>query len=65
MLPEMKCKRKACTAVVSQGAIVVMGGSDEHGKVLTSVECFTFDHYSWEDLPPMKEARCKATAVGW
>ena len=65
MLPEMKCKRKGCTAVVSQGAIVVMGGSDEHGNVLTSVECFTFDRYSWEDLPPMNEARYKATAVGW
>ena len=65
MLPEMKCKRKACTAVVSQGAIVVMGGSDERGTPLTSVECFTFDHYSWEDLPPMNEARYQATAVGW
>ena len=26
MLPEMKCKRKDCMAVVSRGVIVVMGG---------------------------------------
>ena len=32
---------------------------------LNSVECFTFDRYSWEDLPPMNEARHFATAVGW
>ena len=65
MLPEMKCKRKGCMAVVSQGGIVVMGGEDEHNRVLNSVECFTFDRYSWEDLPPMNEARYEATAVGW
>ena len=65
MLPEMKCKRKGCTAVVSQGAIVVMGGRDERGTFLTSEECFAFDRYSWEDLPPMNEARYSATAVGW
>ena len=63
MLPEMKCKRKMCTAVVSQGVIVVMGGCDERGRSLNSVECFTFDRYSWEDLPPMNEARYGA--VGW
>ena len=64
MLPEMKCKRRDCMAVVSQGAIVVMGG-DERNRALNSVECFTFDRYSWEDLPPMNEARNRATAVGW
>ena len=65
MLPEMKCKRRGCTAAVSRGAIVVMGGEDENGEELNLVECFTFDRYSWEDLPPMNEARWWATAVGW
>ena len=65
MLPEMKCKRRDCTAVVSQGAIVVMGGCDERTTVVNSVEYFFFDRYSWEDLPRMNEARIMATAVGW
>ena len=65
MLPEMKCKRQGCTAVVSQGTIVVMGGRNERNRALNLVECFTFDRYSWEDLPPMNEARRFATAVGW
>ena len=64
MLPEMKCKRKGCTAVVSRGVIVVMGGKDERDRAFNSVECFTFDRYSWEDLPPMNDARYRATAVG-
>ena len=65
MLPEMKCKRKRCAAVVSQNTIIVMGGSDEQGRILNSVEGFSFDSYLWEDLPPMIEARDRATAVAW
>ena len=63
MLPEMKCKRKRCAAVVSQNTIVVMGGRDEQERVVNSVEGFSFDSYLWEDLPLMIEAREKATAV--
>ena len=65
MLPEMKCKRKRCAAVVSQNTIVVMGGRDEQGKILNSVERFSFNSYLWEHLPPMIEARVNATAVAW
>ena len=65
MLPEMKCKRRGCTAAVSRGSIAVMGGVDEQYQVLNSVEFFSFDRYSWEDLPSMNEARRWATAVGW
>ena len=65
MLPEMKCNRRFCAAVVSQNTIVVMGGRDEQGRILNSVEGFSFDSYLWEDLPPMIEARDRATAVAW
>ena len=65
MLPEMKCNRRFCAAVVSQNTIVVMGGRDEQGRILNSVEGFSFDSYLWEDLPPMIEARVDATAVAW
>ena len=65
MLPEMKCKRKACTAVVSQNTVVVMGGRDEQRKILNSAEYFSFDCYSWTDLPPLNEPRAWATAVAW
>ena len=63
MLPSMQQKRKACTAVVTDNVIIVMGGCGENGKGLNSVECFNFSNYAWEDLPPMKEERWGATAV--
>ena len=62
-LPNMKYKRKGCVAAVVRDTVIVMGGKDEKGKVLKSVEGFRFDRYSWEELPPMHEARCHATAV--
>ncbi|WP_395239397.1 kelch repeat-containing protein, partial [Salmonella sp. s54412] len=65
MLPEMKYKRAGCVAVVVENSIVVMGGKDERGNNINSVESFSFDRYSWEDLPPMNEARFAATAVAW
>ena len=43
--------------------MIVMGGEDERGNALKSVEGFRFDRYSWEELPPMHEARCWAAAV--
>ena len=62
-LPNMKYKRIGCVAAVVRDTVIVMGGRDEKGKVLKSVEGFRFDRYSWEELPPMHEARCWATAV--
>ena len=64
-LPDMKCKRDGCSAVVVDDYIIVMGGRDEDMNVLNSVECFDFRRYVWEDLPPMKEGRSRATAVAW
>ena len=40
-----------------------MGGEDEKGKCLSSVECFSFDSYSWKELPHMIESRTHATAA--
>ena len=40
-----------------------MGGKDEEGNFLKSVESFRFDNYSWQDVPDMHEARYLATAV--
>ena len=63
MLPDMKYKRQGCVAAVVRDAVIVMGGQDEGGNFLTSVESFTFDHYGWDELPQMHEPRYWATAV--
>ena len=62
-LPNMKYKRHGCVAAVVRDTVIVMGGIDERRNALKSVEGFRFDRYSWEELPPMHEARCWATAV--
>ena len=62
-LPNMKYKRRGCVAAVVRDTVIVMGGEDETGGGLKSVEGFRFDRNSWEELPPMHEARCCATAV--
>ena len=62
-LPNMTYKREGCVAGVVRDTLIVMGGKDEGYNVLKSVEDFRFDRYSWEELPPMHEARCWATAV--
>ena len=63
MLPLMLHKRKGCMAVVIENTIVVPGGQNERMNDLKSVEGFSFDRYTWEELPDMKESRCFATAV--
>ena len=63
MLPPMLHKRKGCMAVVIENTIVVLGGKDEKWNYLKSVERFSFDRYTWEELPDMKEPRFFATAV--
>ena len=61
-LPDMKCKREGCVAAVVRDTVIAMGGYD--GKnYLNIVEGFRFDRNSWEEFPPMHEARCWATAV--
>jgi hypothetical protein len=40
-----------------------MGGCDEKGNYLKSVESFRFDRFTWEELAEMHEERYKATAV--
>ena len=57
MLPSMLHKRKGCAAVVIDNTIVVLGGVDEEGNDLKSVEGFSFERFSWEELPDMNEAR--------
>ena len=63
MLPPMLHKRYGCTAVVIENTIVVVGGGDDKEDSLKSVEGFSFDRYTWEELPDMKESRVFATAV--
>ena len=58
MLPPMLHKRAGCMAVVIQNTIVVLGG-----YILKSVEGFSFESYSWEELPDMNEKRWFSTAV--
>ena len=63
MLPPMLHKREACMAVVIDNTIVVMGGIDERENDLKSVEGFSFDRYTWEELPEMNDDRWWSTAV--
>ncbi len=63
MLPSMSCKRWGCTAVVIGNNIVVLGGEDERGRNLKSVEAFNFESYTWQELPEMSQARWWHTAV--
>ena len=63
MLPPMLHKRYGCAAVVMENTIVVLGGRNEIWNDLKSVEGFSFDRYTWEELPDMKKSRCLATAV--
>jgi hypothetical protein len=63
VLPDMKYKRKGCVAAVVRNTVIVMGGKDERGNNLKSVESFRFNNYNWEELPQMNEARYRATAA--
>ena len=62
MLPEMLKGRRGCVAAVVKDTVIVMGGKDEDGNCLKSVESFRFDRFTWEELPEMKEERYMATA---
>ena len=62
-LPSMKHKRQGCAAVVTGDVLVVMGGKDENGRYLKSVEAFHFQNQVWEELPDLNEARAYASAV--
>ena len=63
MLPPMLHERYGCMAVVIENTIVVLGGEGWRLNSLKSVESFSFDRYTWEELPDMKERRVFATAV--
>ena len=62
-LPNMKYRRVGCVAAVVRDTVIVMGGEDESGKYLESVEGFRFDRNTWEEHPAMHEARAWATAA--
>ena len=62
MLPQMRCKRWGCAAVVVVNNIVVLGGLGERGD-LKSVESFNFERNTWQELPEMSQARRWHTAV--
>ena len=62
-LPPMLHEREGCMAVVIENTIVVLGVRDERGNPLKSVESFSFDRYTWEELPDMNEVRLWSAAV--
>ena len=62
ILPPMICKRQGCNAVVVGNNIVVLGGRGEQGQ-LKSVESFSFERYTWQELPEMSQTRWLHTAV--
>ena len=57
VLPSMLEKRRSCCAVITGNTIVVMGGKNDRGKGLNSVECFTMGGSTWEHLPVMNISR--------
>ena len=62
VLPSMLEKRWGCCAVITGNTIVVMGGMNEKGERLKSVECFTMGGSKWEYLPAMNKDRWYAVA---
>ena len=62
VLPSMLEKRWGCCAVITGDTIVVMGGVNEKGERLKSVEYFTMLDSTWEYLPAMNKTRCSAVA---
>ncbi|XP_046841910.1 beta-scruin-like [Xenia sp. Carnegie-2017] len=62
-IPSMLEKRSECCAVIIGDTIVVMGGKNDKGEVLKSVEYFTMgSSSSWDKLPLMNEPRKEAIA---
>ena len=56
----MKDTRQGCSDVMVDQCIIVIGGTGDDVTDLNSVEMFSFDTYSWKDLPPMQKARSGA-----
>jgi hypothetical protein len=63
MLAAMTKKRYGCTAVIIGDNIIAMGGCDENGTDLKSVECYNFQTNIWTEFPAMAKARATVTAV--
>ena len=63
MLPSMKHKREGCSAIVTGNVIVVMGGHNATEKCLNAVEYFSFDSFSWQELPAMNKRRSYASTI--
>ena len=61
-LPSMLEKRYGCCAVITGNTIVVIGGTDDEYKTLSSVECFIMGNSTWVHLPAMNYPRVGAVA---
>ncbi|XP_046841991.1 uncharacterized protein LOC124436108 [Xenia sp. Carnegie-2017] len=62
-LPSMLEKRYGCCAVITDDTIIVMGGVNDKGEYLKSVECLKMgSNFSWTYLPSMKKPRSQAIA---
>lgn len=62
-LQNMNPRRKGCVAAIVGDAVIVMGGEDEEGNYLKSVEKFIFGNQAWAVLPEMPEERNFTTAI--
>ncbi|XP_046842002.1 kelch-like protein 12 [Xenia sp. Carnegie-2017] len=63
VLPSMLEKRQGCCAVITGDTIVVMGGVNDKGNYLHSVECFKMgSSSSWTYLPSMNDPRYLSVA---
>lgn len=62
-LPILSRERCAAAAVTLRGRVFVLGGCDEDGTALDSVERYDIDARAWQPLPPMRQPRCNFAAV--
>ncbi len=64
-LPDMNYFRRGCVAVVLGNSILAIGGATHGLKSLSTVECFDFNRFSWQELSSMNEARYLATGLAF
>ncbi|KAK9515762.1 hypothetical protein VZT92_026380 [Zoarces viviparus] len=61
--PPMSQRRVYSTPVYHEGLLYVLGGCNETGTPLDSVEVLDVESQTWSQLPPLPTARAGASAV--
>jgi len=62
-IPPMKRARSKATAVVIGNNVYIVGGKDDWGLALSSVEVFNWKTNTWSEIPRMHQERYSASVV--